>query len=117
MELERQFMNDFLVCSLRTFALKSNYFMVGTKEGKIQIINCLTGETVRKIAVGTSPIVELLLFERENKNDCPIVLSCLAKEKSLMITKTETGVNSMIDVKGRLNVEIGCGIGPKLVVS
>lgn len=55
-------MNDFLVCSLRTFALKSNYFMVGTKEGKIQIINCLTGETIRKIAVGTSPVVEMVLF-------------------------------------------------------
>jgi hypothetical protein len=43
LDLERQFMNDSLVCSLRPFALKSNYFMVGTKDGRIQIINCLTG--------------------------------------------------------------------------
>jgi hypothetical protein len=47
----------------------------------------------------------------------PIVISCAPKEKSLIVTKTETGVNSLIDVKGRLNVEIGCGIGPKVVIS
>lgn len=34
-----------------------------------------------------------------------------------MISKTENGSTSLIDVKGRLNVEIGCGIGPKLVIS
>ncbi len=44
-------------------------------------------------------------------------MSCAPKEKSLVVTKSETGVNSLIDVKGRLNVEIGCGIGPKVVVS
>lgn len=31
--------------------------------------------------------------------------------------KTETGMNSLIDMKGKLNVEIGCGIGPKCIVS
>jgi hypothetical protein len=41
--MERQFMNESLVCSLRPFSLKSNYFMVGTKDGRIQTINCLTG--------------------------------------------------------------------------
>lgn len=34
-----------------------------------------------------------------------------------MISRTENGATSLIDVKGRLNVEIGCGIGPKLVIS
>lgn len=62
LELERQFMNDSLVCSLRPFALRGNYFMVGTKDGRIQIINCLTGETLRKLSVATTPVVEILLF-------------------------------------------------------
>jgi hypothetical protein len=35
----------------------------------------------------------------------------------MVLTKTETGVNSFIDVKGRLNVDLGCGIGPKIVLS
>ena len=34
-----------------------------------------------------------------------------------MLTKMDTGTTSLIDVKGRLNVEFGCGIGPKVVVS
>jgi hypothetical protein len=55
-------MNESLVCSLRPFALRSNYFMVGTKDGRVQIINCLTGETLRKLSVATTPVVELLLF-------------------------------------------------------
>jgi len=31
--------------------------MVGTKDGKMQMINCLTGETVRRMAIGSTPIV------------------------------------------------------------
>lgn len=62
--------------------------MVGTKDGRIQIINCLTGETLRKLSVATTPVVEILLFERENKSEVPIVISCAPKEKSLIVTKT-----------------------------
>ena len=29
----------------------------------------------------------------------------------------DSGSSSLVDVKGRLKVEIGCGIGPKVVVS
>lgn len=43
LEQERQFVNESLVCSLRPFALRSNYFLIGTKDGRLQIINCLTG--------------------------------------------------------------------------
>ena len=62
-------------------------------------------------------MLELILLEREHKPEAPLVLSCLAKEKSLMLTKTDSGGNSLVDVRGRLKVEIGCGIGPKVVVS
>jgi hypothetical protein len=47
----------------------------------------------------------------------PLVLSCMPREKSLVLTKMETGGNSLVDVKGRLSVEIGCGIGPKVVMA
>jgi hypothetical protein len=34
----------------------------------------------------------------------------------MVLTRTDTGVNSFIDVKGKLNVDFGCGIGPKVVL-
>lgn len=102
---------------MRSLVLKTNYFAVGTKDGRLHLINLLTGETIRKLSVGTTSLVELFLFERENKSDKPIALSCLSKEKSLLLTKLESGTNSLLDVRGRLNVELGCGIGPKMVAS
>ena len=62
-------------------------------------------------------MVELLVLERQSKAEYPLVLSCMPKEKSFVLTKTDTGNSSLVDVKGRLNVEFGCGIGPKVVLS
>lgn len=64
---------------MRTLALKGNYFLVGTKDGRVQLINMLTGETLRKLSVGTAAVVELVLFERENKPDSPLILSCMPR--------------------------------------
>jgi hypothetical protein len=50
-------MNNSLVCTLRSFSLKSNFFIAGTKEGKLQIINMMTGECVKKLAVGSGSII------------------------------------------------------------
>ncbi len=33
----------------------------------------------------------------------------------MIFTKTDTGINTFIDVKGKLNIDFGCGIGPKIV--
>jgi hypothetical protein len=41
----------------------------------------------------------------------------MPKEKSFVLTKIDTGSSSLVDVKGRLNVEKGCGIGPKVVMT
>jgi len=35
----------------------------------------------------------------------------------MVLTKSDTGINSFIDVKGKLNVDFGCGIGPKVILS
>ena len=72
-------MNESLVCSLRPLALKPNFFIVGTKDSKLQIINLLTGQTEKKLSVGTTPIVEIVLLERSCKGESPLVLSCMPK--------------------------------------
>jgi hypothetical protein len=35
----------------------------------------------------------------------------------MILTKTDTGINNFIDVKGKLNVDFGCGIGPKVILN
>lgn len=35
----------------------------------------------------------------------------------MVLTKTDTGMNGFIDVKGKLNVDFGCGIGPKVIMN
>ena len=35
----------------------------------------------------------------------------------MVLTRTDTGMNGFIDVKGKLNVDFGCGIGPKVILS
>lgn len=31
------------------------------------------------------------------------------------MTRTDTGLSSLFDVNDKLNIELGCGIGPKIV--
>ena len=102
---------------MRPLSFRSSHIVEGTKDGRLQLINCFTGETVRKLSIGTTAVAEVLVLERENKPENPLVVSCVAKEKALILTRLDTGMNSLLDVRGRLNVEIGCGIGPKVVVS
>ena len=45
-----------------------------------------------------------------------VVTSC-HRDRSLMVTKTESGLNRQIGMKGKLKVDFGCGIGPKIVMN
>lgn len=51
------------------------------------------------------------------KADSPMVLTCSSKDKSLCLTRMDTGQSEQIKVNGACNVEFGCGIGPKVVMS
>ena len=35
----------------------------------------------------------------------------------MILTKTDSGLNTFIDIKGKLNVDFGCGIGPKVILN
>ena len=59
----------------------------------------------------------MVLVERKNKEETPIVLTCCNREKGLMVTKTDTGVTRYQNMKEKLNIEYGCGINPKIVIS
>ncbi len=51
------------------------------------------------------------------KTDSPLILTCSSKDKSLLLTKMDTGTSDRVQVNGACNIQFGCGIGPKIVVS
>lgn len=51
------------------------------------------------------------------KEECPLVLTCSSKDKSLCLTKMDSGLSEYIKINGACNIEFGCGIGPKIVFS
>lgn len=111
-----------MVCSLGGSQLRSDVIVAGTKDGRIKFWNLATGELEKTLVANNSAIIELVVVERESKPskkkcyiDHPIVLSCSSKDKALVLTKTDTGLSSLFEVNDRLNVEYGCGIGPKIV--
>jgi len=49
--------------------------------------------------------------------DAPILITCSAKDSSLILTKMESGISSLIKLPTNLGIDYGCGIGPKIVLS
>ena len=59
----------------------------------------------------------MMVIERRNKEESPIVITSCNREKTLMVTKTDTGVTRSQSLRGKLSIEYGCGINPKIVMS
>ena len=51
------------------------------------------------------------------KPDGPFVLSCSSKDNSLVLTKMDNTMSSLMKLKYNTGIEFGCGIGPKVVFS
>lgn len=49
--------------------------------------------------------------------DSPLVLSCSSKDKNLCLTKMDSGYSELVRINGNFNIDFGCGIGPKIVMS
>ena len=81
------------------------------------MVNIRTGEIEKRFTVGKSSVNEMIIVERKNKPLAPIVVTSCHRDRSLMVTKTDSGLNRQIGMKGRLKVDFGCGIGPKIVMN
>lgn len=44
-----------------------------------------------------------------------MILSCSSKDKSLVLTRTETSINSLFEVNNKLCMTLGCGVAPKIL--
>lgn len=51
------------------------------------------------------------------KPEGALVFSCSSKDNSLVMTKMDTGMSSVLKLKYNTGIEFGCGIGPKIVWS
>jgi hypothetical protein len=50
-------------------------------------------------------------------SDKPILLTCSAKDNSLLMAKMDNDSTSLIKLPSNLGIDYGCGIGPKIVLS
>lgn len=116
--------NDGLICQLQPCILRPEYVFAATRNGiffvisgQIKLFNVRTGECGKNLVVNSNSIIELVTIEREMKAEGPLVLSCSSKDNSLVLTKMDTGVSSLLKLKYNTGIEFGCGIGPKVVLN
>lgn len=81
------------------------------------MLNILSGLVEKSYTVNANSLIELVAIEREMSPDSPILISCSCKDSSLVSTKMESGLSSLIKVPNSLGIDYGCGIGPKVVLS
>lgn len=69
--------------------------ITGSQDGVIKLWNIDTGDCEKSLSANNNAIVEMTLIERDSKPsinydnlEFPIVLSCSAKDRSLVLTRT-----------------------------
>lgn len=121
--LERGIKNNCFVCSLNCLQ-DSKILLTGGKDGKIKLWNLETGEIERTLTANLGPIVEIMIFEGNNNNDQfkdnknwlkdLMVVTSSSKDQNLILTNVGNGNNELIDVGGKVFIEFGCGVNPKM---
>jgi hypothetical protein len=89
--------------------------LTGGKDGRVMLVNVGLGEVIKTVGVGRGPVIEMAVFERRNKKEQPIIMTCCNGDREMFLTKIDSGLNEAAITK--TNVSFGCGIGPKLVIS
>ena len=65
--LERKIQNNVLICSIAASTMVDELVVIGTKDGKIKMINIDKGESYKTIQSGDNNLIELVLIERSSK--------------------------------------------------
>ncbi len=69
------------------------------------------------MSVSPNSLIELVAVEREMNAEGPILLTCSAKDASLILAKMDNGYSTTVKLPASLGIDYGCGIGPKIVMS
>lgn len=106
-----------LVCQLQPSLLRPNIVYCACRDGTLRVVNIVSGATEKSFTVNANSLIELLAIEREMNAESPVLISCSCKDNSLVVTKMDNGLSSLVKVAGGLGIDYGCGIGPKVVLS
>lgn len=80
-------------------------------------MNIVSGREDKSLSVSQNSLIELVAVEREMNAEGPILLTCSAKDSSLILAKMDTGHSTALKLPSTLGIDYGCGIGPKIVIS
>jgi hypothetical protein len=106
-----------LICQLQPSLLKPEIIFCAARDGTLKIINLYSGREEKSLSVSSNSLIELVSVEREMNPDGPLLITCSAKQNSLILAKMDSGVSSTIKLPTNLGIDYGCGIGPKIVLS
>ena len=109
--LEQIIENNTMVCSLVPSPTTPSLIYIGTKDGKIKLVDIDKGASIKNLSCCNSALIEILVIEQPGR--LPIILGWPCKEKCFKIVECESGkVKNYRGFAGEL--EFSCGVGPKV---
>lgn len=68
MFLEREIQNNTMICSIITSMINPDLVFLGTKDGKVKLINIDKGEAYKIYNVCNNAVIEMVVIERQTKS-------------------------------------------------
>ena len=109
--LEQIIENNTMICSVVCSPANKNIAYVGTKDGKIKIVDIDRGIAVKTLSCCNVAVIEMLVIEHTSAETLPIVLAWPCKEKCFKVVDCGSGKVQNVSTPGQL--EFSCGVGPK----
>lgn len=73
--LEQIIENNTMLCSLVASPTSPNIIYVGTKDGKIKIVDIDKGSSIKALSCCNTALIEMLVIEHTSSGTLPIVLA------------------------------------------
>jgi hypothetical protein len=74
-----------MICSLVCSAVRSNIVYIGTKDGRVKIVDIDRGEAVKNMSCGGGAVIEMIVVEGVEEGGRGLVMCWLCKEKCFKI--------------------------------
>jgi WD40 repeat protein len=72
--IEREIQNNTMICSIVASVLNPDLVFLGTKDGKVKLINIDRGEAYKIYNVCSNAVIELVAVERQSKPGTPLLM-------------------------------------------
>lgn len=99
-----------MICSVVSSATRPNLVYLGTKDGRLKIVDTDKGESIKNMSCCNNALIEMLVIEQAE--GLPVILCWPCKEKCFKVVDCESGKVLNINTRGQL--DFSCGVGPKV---